>query len=55
MDKFVLINYTLQGKEGKVLVKEGIAEEEIKEICVIDRLESLNKEKLANKVIIRKG
>lgn len=57
MDKFILITYELQGKEGKILVREGKTEREIKEYCVIDRLEKINKENhLVSKVkIINKG
>lgn len=36
MEKFIVVPYILQGKEGKIIVRDGKTEEEIKEICVID-------------------
>lgn len=54
MDRYILVSYELQGKEGKILVREGTTEEEIKQICVIDRLEKVNTELLSTKVRIVK-
>ncbi|MBO6233232.1 MAG: hypothetical protein J6N78_04155 [Clostridia bacterium] len=54
MDKYVLVPYELKGKEGKIVVKEGTPIEDIQEYCVIDRLEKINKEKLAKQVILRR-
>ncbi len=48
MEKFILVPYELQGKQGKIVVKEGRTEE-IKEFCVIDTLEKDIKE-LSKKV-----
>lgn len=48
MEKFILVPYTLQGKEGHIIVKDGKKEEEIKEMCVINskkqEIENLSKE-----------
>lgn len=49
MDKFVLVPYELKGKKGKIVVKEETPIEFIKEYCVIDRLEKVNKESLKKK------
>lgn len=54
MDKYVLVPYELKGKEGKIVVKEGTPIEDIQEYCAIDRLEKINKEKLAKQVILRR-
>lgn len=50
MDKYVLVPYELKGKEGKIIVKDGTPIEFIKEYCVIDRLEKVNKEKLKKQI-----
>ena len=48
MEKFILVPYIFQGKEGYILVKEGKTEQEIKEMCVINskkqEIENLSKE-----------
>lgn len=48
MEKFILVPYILQGKEGHILVKESKTEQEIKEMCVINskkqEIENLSKE-----------
>lgn len=48
MEKFILVPYILQGKEGHILVKDGKNEEEIREMCVINskkqEIENLSKE-----------
>lgn len=49
MEKFILVPYELQGKNGKIVVKDGKTEEEIKEFCVINSLEKDIKE-LSKKV-----
>lgn len=36
MEKFILVPYKLLGVQGKVMVREGTPEEEIRKICVID-------------------
>ena len=36
MEKFILVPYKLLGVPGKVMVREGTPEEEIRKICVID-------------------
>lgn len=46
MDKYVLVPYELQGKEGKIVVKEGTPIEFIEDYCVIDTLEKVDKDKL---------
>lgn len=55
MDSFNLISYELKGIEGKIIVKNGATEEEIKEFCVLDRIEKINKEELAQQVNLIKG
>ena len=52
MEKFILVPYELQGKNGKIVVKEEKAEEEIKEFCVINCLEK-DIEKLAKEVNLK--
>lgn len=48
MEKFILVPYILQGEEGKIMVREGKTEQEIKEFCVINskkqEIEKLSKE-----------
>lgn len=44
MEKFILVPYELQGKNGKIVVREGKTEERIKEFCVINSLEKDIKE-----------
>lgn len=53
MNKYILVPYELKGKEGKIIVKEGIPIENIKEYCVIDRLEQINKDNLAKQVVFK--
>ncbi len=53
MEKYILVSYELKGKTGQIIVKEGTAEERIKEYCTIDRLEK-DQEKLKRKVNILK-
>lgn len=52
MEKFILVTYELQEKTGKIIVREGKTEEEIKEYCVIDSrkrdIEKLSKEVIIN-------
>lgn len=52
MEKFILVPYELQGKSGKIVVREGKTEEEIKEFCVINSLEK-DIEKLAKEVNLK--
>ena len=52
MEKFILVPYELQGTNGKIVVREGKTEEEIKEFCVIDSLENDIKE-LAKEVKLK--
>lgn len=40
MEKFILVPYELQGIDGKIVVKDGKTEEEIKEFCVLNSLEN---------------
>lgn len=48
MEKFILVQYLLQGRDGKILVADGKTEQEIKEFCVINskkqEIENLSKE-----------
>ena len=53
MDQFILVPYELQGKEGKIIVREGTPEEQIREYCVIDIMEK-SKDKLKEKVNIKR-
>lgn len=53
MEEYVLIEYELQGKRGKIIVKEGTPEEKIKEYCAFDRYEK-DEEKLIERVKILK-
>lgn len=56
MDTYILIEYELKGKIGKILVREELTEEEIKEACVLDRLQKINEKILAPYVkILKKG
>lgn len=51
MDEYVLVEYELQGKRGKIIVKDGMPEEKIKEYCAFDRYEK-EEEKLIERVKI---
>lgn len=48
MEKFILVPYILRGEEGKIVVREGKTEQEIKEFCVINskkqEIENLSKD-----------